>query len=322
MNKTTPTPKTDKKTIKKETEKPGSSLLSANSSITITIKKEIVKKKYNEVLSNLSKKIKLDGFREGTVPAKIAEEHIGQAKVIEYVLEELVPDAYKKTIADSKKAPITRPEFSVTSTEIGKDWILEAHFAELPEVSIKKYETHVKAGAKNAKKALAETKKAAEEKTESKDGKEEKKVTPLTPEQEKETKLQHIFKEMVTQLKPKVPELLLKHETQHEFENISNQLKQLNMTVEDYLKRRNMTMDQISQELAVSTLSRLQLDLLLGAIAKEEKLQVTDKDKDSYLETIKDEKMREKMKNDTHHMSHLETSLLKQKVVDHLLSLA
>ena len=224
MNKTTSTPKPSKKNTrriakqekvprdtKKETEKPENSLLSPNTSITITLKKEVVKKKYNEVLKSLSKKIKLDGFRKGAVPIKIAEEHIGQAKIIEYVLEELVPDAYKKTVADSKKAPITRPEFSVTSTEIGKDWILEAHFAELPEVSIKKYETHVKAGAKNAKKALAESKKEAKEKTKSKDDKEEKKVTPLTPEQEKETKLQHIFREMVTQLKPKVPELLLKH---------------------------------------------------------------------------------------------------------------
>ena len=83
-----------------------------------------------------------------------------------------------------------------------------------------------------------------------------------------------------------------------------------------------MTMDQLSQELAVSTVSRLQLDLVLGAIAKEKKLVVSQKDKDAYLETIKDEKMREQMKNDVHHMSHLETNLLKQKVVDHLLSLA
>ena len=73
MNKTTSTPKPSKKNTrriakqekvprdtKKETEKPENSLLSPNTSITITLKKEVVKKKYNEVLKSLSKKIKLD----------------------------------------------------------------------------------------------------------------------------------------------------------------------------------------------------------------------------------------------------------------------
>jgi FKBP-type peptidyl-prolyl cis-trans isomerase (trigger factor) len=293
-------------------------LVMPNSTITITLKKDVASKKYKSVLAKLAKKISIDGFRKGTVPPKIAEEQLGQAKVIEYVLEELIPEAYQKTIKDNKKSPITRPEFSITSAKLGEDWTIESYFAELPEVSVKKYETHVKNGAKEGDKAVAKAKKEAAVKK-----KDEKTKAPeMTPDQEKEIRLQHIFKELVTKLKPKVPEILLKQETQHEFEHISGQLKQLNMSVEDYLKRRGMSMEDLSQDLAVSTLGKLQLEILLGAISREKKLKVEDKDREAYFATIKDEKVKEQIKKDKHHLGHLETNLLKQKVVDHLLTFA
>ena len=307
-------------TSKKQDSKEENSLIMPNSTVTITLKKAVVSKKYKSALASLAKKISIDGFRKGTVPPKIAEEQLGQAKVIEYVLEELIPEAYQKAIQDSKKTPITRPEFSITSAKLGEDWIIESHFAELPEVSVKKYESYVKDGAKEGVKAIAKAKKDAAEKK--KDDKDKTKTPEMTVDQEKEIKLQHIFKELVTKLKPKVPEMLLKQETQHEFEHISGQLKQLNMTVEDYLKRRGMSIEDLSQDLAVSTLGKLQLDLLLGAIAKEKALKIEDKDREDYFATIQDEKVREQLKKDKHHLGHLETNLLKQKVVDHLLSLA
>ena len=147
------------------------------------------------------------------------------------------------------------------------------------------------------------------------------KYSDLTPEEEKELNLQHIFRQLVLDLKPQVPEMLLKHETQHEFEHLVGQLKQLNITVDDYLKRRNSTMQQLSQELAVQTLNRLQLDLILGAIAREKKLSVTEKDRETYFVQIKDEKQRETLKKDAHYLGHLETNLIKQKVVNYLLTL-
>lgn len=308
------TKKDTKSTKTTKNREEGKSLVSPNSTLEITLKKKAVVDKYASVLKKLAKTLKLDGFRKGNVPAKIAEENLGREKVVQAVLEELVPDAYTKAIKAEKKAPITRPEFSITSTEEGKDWVVVAHFAELPKVSTKKYETYVKAGKKAGEKAVKESNKKKKE--DKKDGK------PLTPEQEKEITLQHIFREMVTQLKPQVPEMLLKTETQHEFEHIRGQLKQLNMTIDEYLKRRQMSMEDLSQDLAVQVLSRLQLDLILGAIAKEKKLEVTDKDRETYFATIKDEKMREQVKKDEHYLGHLNTNLLKQKVVDHLLTIA
>lgn len=297
-------------------QKAPSSLIAPNETITITVPKDSVTKQYQVTLAQLAKNLALPGFRRGKVPAKIAEEKLDRAQLIERVLDTLLPAAYSQAIKAANKTPITRPEFRVVAAEQGKDWVIEAEFAELPTITLGKYQTHVKTGLKEAAKALAEQAKTAK-----KPAQDEKAPSTPTPDQEKELRLQHIFRELVTQLKPQVPELLLKHETQHEFEHLVGQLKQLNVTVDTYLARRQMNMEQLSQELAVSTLNRLQLDLILGAIAKEHKLAVTDADREAYFAQIPDKKQREQLKQDQHYLGHLETNLTRQKVVDYLLAL-
>ncbi|HCR81374.1 MAG: Trigger factor [Candidatus Pacebacteria bacterium GW2011_GWB1_47_8] len=301
-----------------KSQKGGVSLLSPNSKVSITLPKKAVASSYQKNLEKLAKQIKVAGFRPGKVPAKVAEEQLGQAHLIEHVLDELLPEAYRQALKNSKKTPITQPEFRVIAAKLGEDWVVEATFAELPTVKINQYQRHVKAGKQSAKKALTKRLKTAKTK---KAGSQDTVVTQLTPEEEKELNLQHIFRQLVLELKPQVPEMLLKHETQHEFEHLVGQLKQLNITVDDYLKRRNSTMEQLSQELAVQTLNRLQLDLVLGAIARQEKLTVMDQDKENYFSQLKDEKQREQLKKDAHYLGHLETNLLKQKVVNYLLTL-
>jgi FKBP-type peptidyl-prolyl cis-trans isomerase (trigger factor) len=316
-----------KKSAKKATQKSakqakGTSLIGENAKLTITIPKKKAAEAYQQSLEKLAKTVKADGFRQGKVPPKVAEEKLGEAKVIEQALNQLVPDAYRQELEKSKKQPITQPEFSIISTKMGEDWQVEAQFAELPDIKLGKYQKHAKAGLKEAKQAVADQKKAMKEaaKKDKKDDKKQPVPKEMTPEQEKEIKLQHIFRQLVTEIKPQVPELLLKHETQHEFEHMVNQLKQLKVSVDDYLKKRGMDMEQLSQELAVSTLNRLQLDLILGAIARQEKLTVTDKDREEYFKKIPDEKQREQLKKDQRYLSHLDTNLTKQKVVDHLLA--
>jgi FKBP-type peptidyl-prolyl cis-trans isomerase (trigger factor) len=292
----------------------GTSLISPNITLTLTLSRADVDKAYQEALKRLSQRVSAPGFRKGKVPTAVAEEKIGRAHLVEHVLDDLLPAAYRAAVEKSGKKPITRPEFSVVSADEGKDWVIEAQFAQLPTVTLGKYQTYVAAGLKAAEKTLAEQKKAAQKDTK------DTKPAAAAPEQEKEVKLQHIFRELVTQIKPQIPELLLKHETQHEFEHMASQLKQLGISVDSYLERRKMNMEQLSQELAVSTLNRLQLDLILGAIAKEKKLVVTPADRDAYFSQIKDEKQRQELQKDEHYLGHLDTNLTRQKVVDFLLA--
>lgn len=290
-------------------------MIGSNVTLTLTLPKAEVATSYKQALKKLSQRVAAPGFRKGKVPAAVAEEKIGRAHLIEHVLDTLLPAAYRAGVEKSGKKPITRPEFSVVSADEGKDWVIEAQFAELPTITLGKYQAHVASGLKAAEKTIAEQKKTAQ-KADDKD----KKPAAMTAEQEKEIRLQHIFRELVTQLKPQIPEMLLKHETQHEFEHMASQLKQLGLSVDSYLERRQMNMEQLSQELAISTLNRLQLDLILGAIARERKLTVTPADREAYFAQIKDEKQRQELQKDEHYLGHLDTNLTRQKVVDFLLA--
>jgi FKBP-type peptidyl-prolyl cis-trans isomerase (trigger factor) len=300
----------------------GTSLISPNTKLTITLPKSQVSSSYTQALTQLAKNVTTPGFRKGKVPSKVAEDKLGQGKIIERVLDTLLPEAYQQSLKQAQKNPLTQPEFTIVSAELGKDWIISAEFAQLPTVDVKNHAKYTKTGLKTGEKALAEQQKAARKaKTSPKTATKQKPSQKLPETPAKETKLQHIFRELVLQIKPQVPEMLLKQETQHEFEHLTGQLKQLGMSVDDYLKRRNMDMDKLSQELAVTTLNRLQLDLILGAIAKEKKLAVTEHDRIEYFKQIKDEKQREQLSKDPHYLGHLDTNLTKQKVVDYLLTL-
>lgn len=329
MAKTKSTPKTSKtKSAKGESKKTQSSLISENSKVAITLSKKIAQAAYQQVLKKMAKNLKSDGFRKGNVPVKIAEEQIGPSKIIDQVLRDLLPTAYQAAVKKNNKKPISSPEFEAKKIDLGSDWELVAHFAEIPEFKLGNYKKTVKTAKKEAAEALKKAeklaKKADSKTKDAKKGKDQKtpqKPTKLTDEQKKQQTLQFVFRGLATSIKPVIPSLLLKEETRHEFERLLNSLKQFKMELADYLKNRKMTQEQLSNDLAVQSLGRLQLDFILGAIAKEQNFKATDKEIDAQLEKVEDKKMRESLKTNQNYRHQLTSSLIRQKVVDYLLEI-
>ncbi len=300
-----------------------SALITPNSSLTLTLKWESVSAEYQKVLRRLSLQVKSPGFRKGKVPTKIAEEVIGRERLIEESLQKLLPPAYEAALKDSSFRPITTPEFSPIAIAQGADWQIKAEFAELPTISLKDYKKVVKNAHKAAEKEHAEHKKAEE-----KDKKAEKSEIKQTPEETEAEKahdrdhmLNHLFHALVMELRPQVQELLIKQETQAELEQLLRTLSQLNMTLDAYLERRGIDRTVLSQELAAHALSRLQMDFVLGAIAREEKLAASPEEIEAKIAEIEDEKLKLAVKSDQHYAQQLEATIIKQKVVDHLLAL-
>lgn len=287
------------------------SMIAANTILKLTIPLADVKASYQRVLVKLAKTTKAPGFREGKAPLEIAEGVIGQSKLIEQTFNQVVSHAYYHAVTDQKKSPLTQPEFDPISLSMDKDWEVEAHFAERPEIKLGDY-------VKLTKTAL----KTAATETHSHEGHNH---GPLTEEQEKaearEIKLRQIFKTLVETIRPAIPELLLRQETRFELDDLMSNLSQLNLKLDDYVAKRGITTQDLSNELAATALGKLQLEFILGAIAKEQKLEAADADFTKALEEIKDEATREKIKADAQTMRQLEISLVRQKVMDYLLSL-
>lgn len=324
MSKTTkPTDKKEAKTEKKETKK---SIIAPNDSVKITLEWKIVEPVYKKTVAKLAKDVKAEGFRVGKAPLAIVEQKIGLDKIIDQVLRELLPKAYEQEIKKSSKKPITTPEFNPISLEKNKDWVLEAHFSPIPEVKLGDYKKISKKAKVAASKFIEERnkaikKEASECKSEDKDHNHAKAHQELNDQEKKEINLQHIFKELVANFAPAISELLLRQETQSEFERLVEQLKQYKISTEDYLKRRQITIEQLSQELAGTVLSRLQLDFILAAISKEEKLEIKDDEVKTELNKITNLQMRADIEKNQNYLNQIKANLLQQKTLNLLLEL-
>lgn len=304
------------------------SLIAQNDKLTIKIPWTELKGPYEKTLSDLAKKMKIEGFRQGKVPLKIAEKQISLEKVAESILRDILPKKYIEALKEAKKQPITAPEYHLISIKKGEDWVLEALFAEAPRIDLKNYEKYIKAGKKAAEEFIKKHNQQAEQvkkektakKSEAKKEKDQKsKVEKLSPDQEQEVYYQHILRELVVNIRPSIAELLLRRETQAEFEKFKEQLASYKISVEKYLEQRQINLEQLGNEMAGTVLNRLQIDFILAAIAKERQLKVDDKTLKKALVEIKDDKLREQIANNEQYLASFKAQLLRRQTIESLI---
>lgn len=296
-------------------ETPETALIAPNSSIIVTIEAKPAEAAYHKTIGKLATKVKVSGFRQGKVPPKIAEEQLNPEYVIEKALQLVLPAAYDAAIKTSGKKPISHPEFKAVSVELGKPWEIEAQFAEYPVIDIKNYKKIAVSAKKEAQKEWKkQDSKAKDEKPAPNDSR--------TPEQkEKDFIVQHIYSALAKEIKPQIPEILVKQEAQYDVDQLVRQLQMFNMKLEDFLARKQTSFEEFSSEVTIGALGRLQIMFLLAKIAEEAKLEVSDADIEKAMNENSDKEYVEKQKNNPEYLSYLKETLSRQKVVDHLLGL-
>lgn len=322
MSKTTNKPAQETKKDEKK------SMIAPNESVKIVLEWSSVDALYKKALNKFAKNVKAEGFRVGKAPLAIVEQKVGFEKIADEVLRDLLPEAYTKQIEKENKKPITSPEFNPISLKKGEDWSLEAFFSVLPEVKLGDYKKVAKKAKVEAAKFVternAEIKKEAEAHEKGEHGHDhdhEHSHQPLGENEIKEINLQHIFRDLVAEFAPAIGELLLRQETQAEYERLLEQLKQYNISPEDYMQRRGVTIEQLSQELAGTVLSRLQLDFIMAAISQAEKLEATDEEVQKELLQITNLKMRQEVEKNQNYLTQIKANLLQRKTLDLLLAL-
>lgn len=301
------------------------SMIAPNTTIKITIPWNDVQPAYKKAVAKVAKQVKTDGFRPGKVPPELAQNIAGKEKIMNEALQEVLPDAYQKAVVAEKKQPLTYPEFSPVSVEEGKDWVMEAHIAERPEIKLKDYKKTAKQAIKDANKKLDEAekeqKKNAKDSKDKKEGSTEEAISQeLSKEQKQDYQLQHIYQALVQEYKPMIPDLLIKHEVQADAEQLGKQLQQVKLTFDDYLQRRGLTSEQLSQELTIGALGKLQVAFIMDAIAQDAKITVNDEDIDAYIGKKADEQMKEQFAKNPEYRRLIANTLLRQKIADHLLA--
>jgi FKBP-type peptidyl-prolyl cis-trans isomerase (trigger factor) len=322
------TKKTEEKSAPKKSQAP--ELITANSQVTLIVPIKEAQAAYDKTLRKLAPQVKAAGFRKGKVPTHVAEEQIGKINIIDRVLQELVPAIYAKTITDSKKKPLTNPDIKPVKITMEEDWELVAEFGEKPEFKLGDYKKMVKSAKKEAVKEIKKEEETVhdhshEEKSDQKPtkGHEGKHTHTLTDKQKEDITLSTIFKTLVQEVKPQIPEIILREKVKAELRRLEEDLKRINTTLEEYLQKQGQSFEQFSQQLAVMHLGQVQLEFILQEIIEQEKLTATDEEINVKIKDVKSKLHKEALEEfkEDQYKHYFVTVIERDKVIDYLLKL-
>lgn len=104
--------------------------------LTIELTDEELAKYRSLTSEQLSKKIKIPGFREGKAPLEVVEKQVGHERFASYVLENALSRSYAKAVVDEKLNVATSPKVEIKNEKPLK---YEAEVALMPEATVKDY---------------------------------------------------------------------------------------------------------------------------------------------------------------------------------------
>lgn len=103
--------------------------------LTITISSQTIDGEINKRLQDMSRRVRLDGFRPGKVPMKVVKRRYGQSARQE-VLGEQMQQAFVEAITQEKLNPAGAPRVEPKTDEDGKDFEFVAIIEVYPEITL------------------------------------------------------------------------------------------------------------------------------------------------------------------------------------------
>lgn len=91
-----------------------------------------------EVAKNISKTLKVDGFRKGNIPFNLVKKTIGENSLVQEGAEEAIKQNYVDYVIENKLEVIGQPEIRFKKIAMGNDLEAEIEVAILPEINLNK----------------------------------------------------------------------------------------------------------------------------------------------------------------------------------------
>lgn len=106
--------------------------------LTISVDEAQIDSAVQKELQNLSRRVKIKGFRAGKVPMKVVEQHYGQSVRMQ-VLQDVMQSSFYEAIVKENLKPAGAPSFEPVNMESGKGFEYKATFEIYPEVKLADY---------------------------------------------------------------------------------------------------------------------------------------------------------------------------------------
>ena len=272
--------------------------------LIIDIPKQEIKSAYQKAFLSLQKELTLPGFRKGSVPKEMAEKNIKKEKVYEKLIADLTPKIYEEIIKKENLTPLSLPKIELLKAKEEEDWQIKITLAQKPTVDLKNLKQIVQ-------KVKAEQKK-------------EDIWVPGKTQKEKENQevknqklLNLILNALLKEIPCEISDLLIEEELNHRLASLLDDIKKIGLTVDAYLKSRNLTVEQLKEQYRKEIEETYKLEFILLAIADKENITVEKQDLEKIFVNLSPEERKKVEEN-----SYFYASILrKQKILDFLINL-
>jgi FKBP-type peptidyl-prolyl cis-trans isomerase (trigger factor) len=259
--------------------------------ITITIPVDTVNKAFDKALETLNSKVKMDGFRTGKAPANLVENKVDKEKLNGSVVNTLIPDAVSGAIKEYHLNPITSPKTILKQLEKDKECVIEATIIEYPEIVLGDYKNAI---------SLAQ--------------KQQSNTTNNSDATNIPQKGAEITKSLLETTTIEISQHLVEEEVSNSFMRLIDQTAKLGLTIDEYLRSVNKSLDKLKEEFKLKAEENLKLEFILNEIAKKENISVTEEDIKSAINASPDEKTRDELSKEENKW-YIKSILLKNKVL-------
>ncbi len=223
--------------------------------IQVEVDRKEIDEHRGHVVDEMSKSVAVPGFRHGKAPKELAEAHLNPDKLTDHVLNHVLSDAVRTTLAEKKYRLFGKPVLEKIDNNKQEGWIIDLLFPLFPEVKIGEY-----------KKLFSKTTKTK---------KSEVKTDDKTKSKTEDSKIDDIYAALIKGIEIDIPAPVIDEEINYSLERMANQAKSLNLSLESYLKATGKTVEEIKKEYRQSAEESLKLDLILLEIAKTEGITAT-----------------------------------------------
>ena len=235
--------------------------------IDATIESEKVAAMYEKIVDQIVSETEIKGFRKGKAPKNVVLEKADVSKIHGEVISALLKEYYPQILKEKSIFPYSSPKVEVKEFEVGKDFIFEATLAVKPELKMPNYEKIIK-------------KLNDESKKETKEGEE---TTELTTEK--------IVDAVLAETKFELSELMINEETDRLLERFINQIRTLNLNVDQLLKAQGKTYEDLLKDHKEIAEKNIKSEFILMEIIKDQKLDATEEEITEFVQNLGDENL-------------------------------
>jgi len=263
-----------------------------------------INEEYERAFSRLQQELTVEGFRKGKVPKAMAEKHLSKETVYQEMIKTLLPRVYEEIIKKEALKPIVSPKIELVKAKEKEDWQIKITLAEKPLLELGDYKKTIKEIKTNQKKEdIWVPGKGDKEK----------------PKEENKNKLlNEILNIVLKTSKVELSDLIIEEELNHRLTRLLDDVQKIGLTIENYLKSKNLTMEQLKASYRKEIEDTYKLEFILSEIADKENIKVEKEDLDKLFTNIKEEKERKAAEANSYFYASI---LRKQKTLDFLISL-